>query len=65
MARLYVRYPLFALPAVSLGSGVALAWLVRRAWWGRYVAAALLAFSALTTLLMWYDRIVYAFKPMV
>jgi hypothetical protein len=25
----------------------------------------LLAFSALTTLLMWYDRIVYAFKPMV
>jgi hypothetical protein len=65
MARLYVRYPLFALPAVSLGSGVALAWFVRRAWWGRYVAAALLAFSALTTLLMWYDRIVYAFKPMV
>jgi hypothetical protein len=65
VARLYVRYPLFALPAVSLGSGIALAWLVRRAWWGRYVAAALLAFSALTTLLMWYDRIVYAFKPMV
>jgi hypothetical protein len=25
----------------------------------------LLAFSALTTLLMWYDRIVYAFKPLV
>jgi hypothetical protein len=65
VARLYVRYPLFALPAVSLGSGVALAWLVRRAWWGRYAAALLLAFSALTTLLMWYDRIVYAFKPMV
>ena len=65
VARLYVRYPLFALPAVAFGSGVALAWLVRRAWWGRYVAAALLAFSALTTLLMWYDRIVYAFKPIV
>jgi hypothetical protein len=65
VARLYVRYPLFALPAVSLGSGVALAWLVRRAWWGRYAAALLLAFSALTTLLMWYDRIVYAFKPLV
>jgi hypothetical protein len=65
VARLYVRYPLFALPAVAFGSGVALAWLVRRAWWGRYVAAALLAFSAITTVLMWYDRIVYAFKVVV
>ncbi|MGI8854989.1 MAG: hypothetical protein ACR2JW_04500 [Thermomicrobiales bacterium] len=65
VARLYVRYPLFALPAVAFGSGVALAWLVRRVWWGRYAAAALLAFSAITTLLMWYDRIVYAFKPLV
>jgi hypothetical protein len=65
VARLYVRYPLFALPAVAFGSGVALAWLVRRAWWGRYAAAALLAFSAITTLLMWYDRIVYAFKVVV
>ena len=46
VARLYVRYPLFALPAVAVGSGVALAWLVRHARWGRYVAAALLAFSA-------------------
>jgi hypothetical protein len=65
VARLYVRYPLFALPAVAFGSGVALAWLVRRIWWGRYAAAALLAFSAVTTLLMWYDRIVYAFKVVV
>ncbi len=65
VARLYVRYPLFALPAVALGSGVALARLMRRAWWGRYAAAVLLAFSAITTLLMWYDRIVYAFKPLV
>lgn len=65
VARLYVRYPLFALPAVAFGSGVALAWLVRRVWWGRYAAVALLAFSAITTLLMWYDRIVYAFKVVV
>ncbi|MGI8689130.1 MAG: hypothetical protein ACR2M3_11180, partial [Thermomicrobiales bacterium] len=65
IARLYVRYPLFALPAVAFGSGVALAWLVRRVWWGRYIAAALLAFSAITTMLMWYDRIVYAFKVVV
>ncbi|MDQ6602843.1 MAG: hypothetical protein M3Z19_08945 [Chloroflexota bacterium] len=65
VARLYVRYPLFALPAVAFGGGIALAWLVRRAWWGRYLAAALLAFSGITTLLMWYDRIAYAFKPLV
>ena len=65
VARLYVRYPLFALPAVAFGGGVALAWLVRRVWWGRYAAAVLLAFSAITTLLMWYDRIVYAFKVIV
>jgi len=65
VARLYVRYPLFALPAIAFGSGVALAWLVRRVRWGWYVAAALLAFSALSTLMMWYDRIVYAFKVIV
>ncbi len=65
VARLYVRYPLFALPAVAVGGGVALAWLVRHAWWGVCIAAALLAFSGITTLLIWYDRIVYAFKPLV
>jgi hypothetical protein len=65
VARLYVRYPLFALPAVALGSGVALAWLVRRWRWGWIAAALLLAFSAVSTLLMWYDRIVYAFKMIV
>ncbi|MHB8646556.1 MAG: hypothetical protein ACYDAR_12280 [Thermomicrobiales bacterium] len=65
VARLYVRYPLFALPAVAFGSGVALAWLVRHARWGWSVAAVLLAFSGITTLLMWYDRIVYAFKVIV
>jgi len=38
---------------------------VRRVRWGWCVAAVLLAFSAVTTLLMWYDRIVYAFKVVV
>ncbi len=65
VARLYVRYPLFALPAVAFGGGVALSWLVRRAWWGICIAAVLLVFSGITTLLMWYDRIVAAFKPLV
>lgn len=62
IVRLYVRYPLFALPAIALGSGVALTWLVRRSWWGVCIAAVLLTFSGITTLLMWYDRIVYASK---
>ena len=35
VARLYVRYPLFALPAVALGGGIALGWLVRRGVGGR------------------------------
>jgi len=65
VARLYVRYPLYALPAVSLGAGVALGWLTRHGRWGVCVAVALLAFSAVTTLLMWYDRIVFAFKVVV
>lgn len=65
VARLYVRYPLFALPAVSLGAGMALAALSRRGRWGQVAVAALLLFSAASSLLLWYDRIVYAFKPVV
>ena len=65
MARLYVRYPLYALPAVALGAGIALARVARRWRWGWVVVALLLGYSAVTTLLMWYDRIVYAFKVIV
>ena len=65
VARLYVRYALSILPPVALGTAVALAWLVRRWRWGWCVAAALLAFTAVATLLMWYDRIVYAGKLLV
>ncbi len=65
VGRLYVRYPLFALPAVALGAGVALAALARRGLWGQLVVAVLLIFSVASSLLLWYDRIVYAFKPAI
>ena len=65
VGRLYVRYPLFALPAVSLGAGVALAALWGRGTWGRVAVVALLAVAAVWSLLLWYDRIVSAFKPVV
>jgi hypothetical protein len=62
VARLYVRYPLFALPAVSLGSGVALAWLVRRGRWGTVIVVGLLIISAISLAFFWYSRIVYDWK---
>lgn len=65
VGRLYVRYPLYALPAVSLGTGVALAALARRGRLGQVAGVVLLLVSAVSSLLMWYDRIVYAFKPVV
>ncbi len=65
VGRLFVRYPLFALPAVSLGAGVALAALWGRGTWGRVATVALLLVAVVWSLLVWYDRIVYAFKPVV
>jgi hypothetical protein len=62
VARLYVRYPLYALPAVSLGSGVSLAWLVRRGRWGTVIAVGLLTVSAVSLAFFWYSRIVYDWK---
>lgn len=65
VGRLYVRYPLYALPAVSLGTGIALAALARRGRLGPVAVVVLLLVSAVSSLLMWYDRIVYAFKPTI
>ncbi len=65
VARLYVRYALYALPAVAVGAGIALAWLSRQGRWGGIAVAALLSLSVAWSLLMWYDRIVYAFKPLI
>jgi len=65
VARLYVRYPLYALPAVSLGAGVALGWLTRHGRWGVCVAVALLMISTILLAFFWYSRIVYDWKVIV
>jgi hypothetical protein len=56
----YVRYSMTAIPAVTIGAGMALGYLWR--WrWGRAVALLLLAFSVASTLLVWYGRITRAY----
>ncbi len=62
VAQLYVRYPLYALPAVSMGAGVLLAWLVGRGRWGTLLTIGLLAVSVVYLALFWYSRIVYDWK---
>lgn len=62
VARLYVRYPLYALPAVSLGAGILLAQLVRRGRWGTVATVGLLAISVVYLAFFWYSRIVYDWK---
>ncbi len=60
LAGRYVRYAMTAIPAVAVGAGVALGYLWR--WrWGRAVALLLLAFSIVSTLLVWYGRITRAY----
>ena len=62
VARLYVRYPLYALPAVSLGAGILLARLVRWGRWGTVAAVGLLTISVVSLAFFWYSRIVYDWK---
>ena len=59
---LYVRYSLFALPIIALGSGVLLSatWPLGRA--GRWLAVFMLIFFAVEPLALWQYRITYAFK---
>ncbi len=60
LAGRYVRYAVTAIPAVAVGSGVALGFLWQ--WrWGKGVAMALLAVSIVSTLLVWYGRITRAY----
>ncbi len=65
VARLYVRYPLYALPAVSLGVGVSLGWLTRHGRWGVCAAVGLLMISVILLAFFWYSRIVYDWKVIV
>lgn len=59
---LYVRYALFALPLICLGSAVLLSRLLRRGRAGPLLVCLVLAFFAVEMLNLWQYRITYAFK---
>jgi hypothetical protein len=59
---LFVRYPLFALPIIALGSGVWLSGVWRRGRAGRWLAMLLIVFFAVEALAFWQYRINFAFK---
>lgn len=59
---LYVRYALFALPLVCLGTGVLLSKFWRRGWAGPLLVCLLVTFFAFEALNLWQYRITYAFK---
>jgi hypothetical protein len=59
---LYVRYALFALPLVCLGSAVLLSKFWARGWAGPLLVCLVLAFFAFEALNLWQYRITYAFK---
>jgi hypothetical protein len=59
---LYVRYALFALPVIALGSGVLLALVSRRGKAGALTAVLVLLFFAVEAVALWHFRITYAFK---
>jgi hypothetical protein len=58
----YVRYMLFALPLVSLGTGLLLSPLSRRTWLSLLLVACTLAAFLLWAFSLWGDRINFAFK---
>ena len=51
---LWVRYFVFLGPALAIGAGVAVAWLLRHGRWGRGVAYAALAYGTVTSLVLWF-----------
>lgn len=59
---LYVRYALFALPVLCLGSAIVLSRVSRRGWAGQVLVCLVLAFFAFEALNLWQYRITYAFK---
>jgi hypothetical protein len=58
----YVRYMLFALPVVALGSGTLLAAMASRGRWGLHLALLVVVFFAYEALVFWQYRINVAFK---
>jgi hypothetical protein len=59
---LYVRYALFALPLVCIGSAMLLSKFSRRGWAGSLLVCLVLAFFAFEAVNLWQYRITYAFK---
>jgi hypothetical protein len=59
---LYVRYALFALPVVAMGTGVLLSRIHSRGRAGGLIFAMILVFYAAEALALWHYRITYAFK---
>ncbi len=59
---LYVRYALFLLPLVALGSGALLEWLRRRGQAGRLLLALVLAGFVVNALALWWWRIEFYLK---
>jgi hypothetical protein len=58
----YVRYMLFALPVVALGSGVLLSRIGARGRWGLPLCVLVVVFFAFEALVFWQYRIDVAFK---
>ncbi|HEY8599293.1 MAG TPA: hypothetical protein VIL85_12730 [Thermomicrobiales bacterium] len=51
---LWVRYFVFLGPALAIGAGIAVAWLLRYGRWGRGVAYAALAYGTVASLVLWF-----------
>jgi hypothetical protein len=59
---LFVRYPLFALPVITIGAGLLLSATWGRGRAGRWLTALVLVFFAVQALAFWQYRINYIFK---
>jgi hypothetical protein len=57
----YVRYNIFALPALSLGAGLTCLWSIRRGWWGYILAAAYLLYVVWVGMSFWFSRVLFAY----
>jgi hypothetical protein len=57
-----VRYALFILPLVALGSGALLEWLRRRGWAGQVLLVLVLGTFIVSALALWWWRIEFYLK---
>ncbi|MEO8286480.1 MAG: hypothetical protein ABI670_08590 [Chloroflexota bacterium] len=62
LTNLYVRYALFALPIIALGTGLLLGAAWTRGRYGKWLVLLLIVFFAVEALAFWQNRINYAFK---